>query len=136
MYGSGTKWKVETTRGYYFFNKDNLPAKTNIVDNVEVNDGIRSKESIDGRFDYSGRYLNSAVIVGKKQKAVLIEYEQDSTTISNGLKYCTVKNDGTCTSDANEDVLEVNDACYYNGRLYVVDIVNEGEDETKQKTLC
>jgi len=149
MYGSGNRWKVETARGYYFFNKSNLPAKTNKVDNSEENDPIYVREYIgsseDG-FRYSGKYLNSAVVVNKKQNAVLIEYEKldnnndeniaEDFKISDGLKYCTVKSDGTCSSDVKDVTLGVGGACYYNGKLYIVDSVNEGEDGTKQKTLC
>ncbi|KAG4082923.1 scaffoldin [Neocallimastix lanati (nom. inval.)] len=148
-FGNNNKWKLEDTRGYYFFNKNYLPARkykeqeSKVKDDVFVSVGIGK-----AKFEYNGRYLNSAI--GKNDNAVLIEYTKpdeddlygdnlNNFSISDKLKYCNINKDGSCSSTNAEDPLSQGDACYNNkdGKLYIVDIetVTEGEEQTT-KTVC
>jgi len=145
MYANNKKWKIETDTGYFFFNQDYLPATISIEDEREKLDDVSySKSTGSVKLDLSGRYLNSAV----KNNNILIVYDkadddnESSSKISNELKLCQVKNDGTCTARNVEEELVQDDACYdpTTKKLYVVreeEVEAEGEDEeSKTNVMC
>jgi len=128
------KWRNETAIGYYFFNSDYLPSKITVDDDgVESIDDVEYKKSLGGvKFDYSGRYLNSA------SKGILVDYDKNMKefSLNKDLKICTVDSkDGSCNNESKD--LESNDACYgQDGKLYVVNVIESEEEEVDDKVMC
>eukprot|EP00833_Pecoramyces_ruminatium_P012889 jgi/Orpsp1_1/1186921/evm.model.d7180000054122.1 len=136
IYNSGNKWKIETTRGYYFFNENYVAATSRTGENAGDDEILYSKGISADISSYSGKYLNSAVT----DKAIMIEFDNTDGSRrinTNDLKTCKVAKDSTCSS-RTEDPLQSGDSCYDKDtkKLYIVSEVESGVEGKDNTIMC